>query len=110
MDQKTISWVSYITIIGWIVALVSYNGSPDKGPLAKFHLRQSLGIFITGFVLYLVFIFLIFVIPFIFFLMPILWIAIFVLWLLGLIAAANGQEKPVPLVGEFFQKAFTFIN
>jgi len=35
MDQKTISWVSYLTLIGWIIALVSYNSATDKSSLAK---------------------------------------------------------------------------
>src|SRR5437868_2311617 len=110
MDQKTIAWVSYLTIIGWNVALVSYNGSPDKSSLAKFHLRQVFGIFVTGFALYIVMLMMIFVMPFFFFLYPLIGFAIFILWILGLIAAVNGEEKPVPVLGDFYQKTFTFIN
>ena len=29
-----------------------------------------------------------------------------VLWVMGLIAAANGQMKPVPFVGPYFEKWF----
>ena len=110
MDQKTIAWVSYITLIGWIIALVSYNGSPDKSSLARFHLRQVFGIFVTAFALYISIFILIWMVPFIFFLYPFIGIAIFILWIIGLIAAVNGEEKPVPLVGEFYQKTFTFID
>lgn len=110
MDQKTIAWVSYLTIIGWIIALVTYNSSPDKSSLAKFHLRQVFGIFATGFALYIVMIMLIVVVPFFFFLYPLIGIAIFILWILGLVAAVNGEEKPVPLLGDFYQKTFTFIS
>jgi uncharacterized membrane protein len=110
MDQKTISWVSYITIVGWIIALISYNSSPDKSSLARFHLRQSFGIFATAFALYISIFILIFIVPFIFFLYPFIGIAVFIFWILGLIAAINGEEKPVPLLGDFYQKTFTFIN
>ena len=110
MDQKTIAWVSYITLIGWIIAIVSYNSSSDKSSLAKFHLRQSFGIFVTAIALYFAVIILIFIIPFIFFLIPLIGIAVFILAIIGLIAAINGEEKPVPLVGAFYQKTFTFIN
>jgi len=110
MDQKTISWVSYITLIGWIIALVTYNSSNDKSSLAKFHLRQSFGIFMTGFALYIAMFILIFVVPFLFFIFPFIGIAIFILLILGLVSAVNGEEKPVPLLGEFYQKTFTFIN
>lgn len=110
MDQKTISWVSYITLIGWIIALVSYNGSPDKSSLARLHIRQSLGIFVTGLVFYIGVWILVFVIPFIFFLFPIIWILLLVMWIMGLVSAANGQEKPLPVVGDLYQKMFSFIN
>jgi uncharacterized membrane protein len=110
MDQKTIGWVSYLTLIGWIIALVSYNGSPDKSSLARFHIKQSLGLFATGFVLYFAIFVTVIIIPFLFFLIPIVYIGIFVLWILGLISAVNGEEKPVPLLGDFYQKTFTFIN
>jgi uncharacterized membrane protein len=33
-------------------------------------------------------------------------IAIFVLWVMGLIAAINGEMKPVPIVGPLYQKWF----
>ena len=110
MDQKTISWVSYITPIGWIIALVTYNGATDKSSLARFHLRQSFGILATWIAMYIATFMLLFVIPFFFFLYPFIGIALFILWILGLIAAVNGEEKPVPLLGAFFQKTFTFIN
>ncbi|MFT3932648.1 MAG: hypothetical protein QM726_03450 [Chitinophagaceae bacterium] len=112
MDQKTIAWVSYLTLIGWIIALVSYNGAPaaERSSLAHFHLRQSFGIMVTGIALYIAIIFLIFIIPFVFFLLPFIWIVIIIFIILGIIAAVNGEEKPLPIVGEFYQKTFTFIS
>lgn len=110
MDQKTIAWVSYVTLIGWIIAIITYNSSADKSSLAKFHLRQSFGIFVTGIALYILMIMMIFVIPFFFFIIPLIGIAVFILAVIGLIAAVNGEEKPVPVLGDFYQKTFTFIN
>lgn len=110
MDQKTISWVSYITLIGWIIALVSYNSSNDRSTLARFHLRQSFGIFATGIALYIAVFMMLFIMPFFFFIYPFIGIALFIFWILGLIAAVNGEEKPVPLLGAFYQKTFTFIS
>jgi uncharacterized membrane protein len=34
------------------------------------------------------------------------WVALFVLWVIGLISAINGQMKPVPVLGEYYQKWF----
>ena len=48
MDAKTIAWVSYLTIIGWIIAFVSYGNLNPKTSLATFHLRQSLGLILLG--------------------------------------------------------------
>ena len=110
MDQKTISWVSYLTIIGWIIALVSYNSSVDKSALARFHLRQSLGLFLTGFAIYIVEIMLLFVIGFAAFLFQLLFIVLFVFWIIGLVAAVNGEMKPLPVVGDIYQRSLTFIN
>jgi uncharacterized membrane protein len=110
MDQKTIAWISYVTLIGWIIAIITYNSSTDKSSLAKFHLRQSFGIFITGIALYILMLMMIFVIPFFFFIIPFIGIAVFILAVIGLVAAVNGEEKPVPVLGNFYQKTFTFIN
>jgi len=111
MDQKTIAIVSYITLIGWIIALVLYNGSTEKSSLARFHLRQTFGIWITGIALQLVAYMLILPLKiFGAFLIPVVAIAIFVLWIIGLIGAINAEEKPVPVLGEHYQKWFTFIQ
>jgi uncharacterized membrane protein len=40
------------------------------------------------------------------FISPLINIAIFVLWILGLLNAIKGQQKPIPLVGEYYQKWF----
>ena len=110
MDQKTISWVSYLTIIGWIIALISYNNSIEKSSLARFHIRQSLGLFLTGIAIYIVEFMLLFVIGFFAFLFQLLFIVLFIFWIIGLVNAANGQEKPLPVVGDIYQRTLTFIN
>lgn len=82
MDTKTTSIVAYITLIGLIIALCA----GDKEG-AKFHLNQALVIWLFG---------LLSVIP----CLGQIWaIFIFVCWIMGLIAAINQEEKPVPLIG-----------
>lgn len=82
MDKKTTSIVAYITLIGLIIAICA----GDKEG-AKFHLNQALVIWLFG---------LLSVIPCI----GQIWaIFIFVCWIMGLIAAINQEEKPVPLIG-----------
>ncbi|RXK60708.1 DUF4870 domain-containing protein [Lacibacter luteus] len=110
MDSKTISWVSYLTIIGWIVAYVNYTNSNPKQQLATFHLRQSFGLVASSLALYLLFWTLVFAVPMLSFLITILWLVLVVLWVLGFIAALNGEEKPLPVAGAYFQQWFTFIK
>lgn len=92
-DPKVIAIVSYITIIGWIVALV-LNNNP-KSEFASFHIRQMLGIFLLGMILSFI---------------PVVniigWILTFVLWILGFIGAVQGEMKTVPVIGEKFQEWF----
>lgn len=106
-EDRTVAILAYITIIGFIIAIVMHGSK--KTALGSFHLRQVLGLIVTGLVLWLPGV-IISLIPFVNFLMLILWpiigITLFVIWLLGLIAAASGERKPVPVIGEHYQKWF----
>jgi uncharacterized membrane protein len=91
-EDKTVAILSYITIIGFIVAIVI--NSNKKTRLGAFHLRQMLGLILTSFLG---------IIPVLGWL---LLLFIMVLWIMGLIAAVNGQMKPVPGLGSLYQKWF----
>ena len=83
MDKKTTSIVAYIT---WIGLVIAFCAGDKEG--AKFHLNQALVIFLF---------ILLSVIPCI----GIIWgIFMLVCWIMGLIAAINQEEKPVPLIGK----------
>jgi len=92
MSGKTIAIISYITIVGWIVALVI--NSSERDYFASFHIRQSLGIFIMGAVS---------AIPVIGWLLG---IGAFVFWIIGFVSALNGRTVPVPFIGDHFQNWF----
>lgn len=99
-EDKTVAIVSYLTLIGFIVAVVLHG--QKKTRLGSFHLRQSLGLMI-GFIATSI----LSAVPFIgWILFPFLMLACVVFWIMGFIAAASGQMKPLPLVGEHFQKWF----
>ena len=77
-----------------------------KTSLGTFHLRQALGLMISAVVCWVAVIILAFI-PIIGWLTGVvLWLGLFVLWLMGFISAASGQKKPVPVLGEHFQKWF----
>ena len=45
-EDKTVAILAYITLIGFIIAIVLHG--QKKTALGAFHLRQMLGIFLTG--------------------------------------------------------------
>ena len=49
MDNKTLSIVAYITLIGWLIAY--FSGKDKADDFLKYHLRQGFGIFIFGVIL-----------------------------------------------------------
>lgn len=99
-EDKTTAIISYLTLIGFIAAVIIHGNKKTK--LGSFHLRQALGLILTSIAVGMVMI------------IPILgwivgfagWIALLVFWVIGLLAAINGEMKPVPLLGEHYQKWF----
>ncbi|MBN3036108.1 MAG: hypothetical protein JW861_11025 [Bacteroidales bacterium] len=96
-EDKTAAIISYITWIGWIVAIIIHNN--NKTEFGAFHLRQSLGLLLLALIFWFI---------------PVLgWIlniAVFIFWLIGFIYAIQGEKKAVPLVGDLFQNIFSGIN
>ncbi|MBJ6369029.1 hypothetical protein [Snuella sedimenti] len=100
---KGLAIVSYITIIGTIIAFFMNNDK--KNPFTNFHIRQALGLWLTYFVLaWVVSAFDNWLATFGF------WIFFGVLFIYGFINAIGGKAQAVPLLGELFQKWFASIG
>jgi uncharacterized membrane protein len=103
-EDRTVAILSYITLIGFIIAIVMH--SSKKTALGSFHLRQVLGLFVTAMGFGICAMILVFI--------PVIgWIAIFLGWvsllvlvIMGFIGAITGQQKPVPVMGQHYQKWF----
>ncbi len=110
-DGKAVAIVSYLSFIGWIIAFVLYGN--NKTSLGAYHLRQTIALFIVAICTWVLQLFLIFI-PFIGWIISILlifvYIGLFVLWIIGFIAAINGQEKPMPVIGKKAQDWFRGIK
>lgn len=103
MDGKSRGIVAYITLIGWIVAIATNN---PKDKFASFHIRQMLGLVLTGVAIWIANFVLIFI-PIIGWLAMLgLGIGLIVFWVMGLVSAINGEEKPLPIIGPLFQDWF----
>jgi len=102
-EGKTTAIISYLWIIGWIIAFIMNNDK--KNSFASFHIRQSLGLVIL--------LTLINILDWQIGLGMISWIldiGVFILWILGFIGAIQGEEKKVPLLGDQFQEWFKGIG
>lgn len=101
MNGKLIALISYLPFLGWIVAFVLYLENQTKDSIARFHLRQSLGlqILFLGGSMILGF----FRVYFLLFPFELICLA---LWVLGLLSALKEEEKPVFYVGPYFQDWF----
>ncbi len=109
MDSKTASIVSYLGIIGWLVAFFTTKDSPTRDDFSKYHLKQSLGLGIIGIVFGVVINILAFAIPSLALIFSLLWIALLVLLILGIMNAVNGKKAPLPVIGKMFEDKFDFI-
>jgi len=111
--DKTVGIVAYMTLIGWIIALVM-NGDKkgEEKSFNAFHIRQMLGLIIFSFGGSIVFMILGFILIWIpglgALLLLLLQLGLFggllALWIMGVIAASNGEKKPVPVIGGVIHK------
>lgn len=102
-NGKTIGIIAYLTLIGWIIALVMHNG--NKTEHGAFHIRQSLGL-----ILLYVLVYILNMVIGIAILGWVLSLALLILWILAFIGAIQGEKKLVPVLGAQFQDWFKGIG
>lgn len=107
-NGKTTAIVSYITLIGWLIAYFAMHQS-KKTSLGSYHLRQTLLLFICAIVYQIAVYIITMAVPAVGLILSIGGLAFLVLWIMGLIAAINGEEKPMPLIGAKAQELFKSI-
>lgn len=93
---RLVAVLGYLTIIGWLIALFLYG--EHKSHLARFHLRQSLGLVITAAILSFI---------------PLIgWglnIIVLLAWLVSIYHAGLGHVFRVPLLGDLYQEHLDFV-
>ncbi len=99
VNEKTTAIISYLTIIGTLLAIVLNN--TERSPFVSFHIRQNLGInsifFANQWIIYTFFGW---------FIAGSIWILILTLWGIGLLGVLKNETKLVPVIGAYFQKWF----
>ncbi len=102
-EGKTTAIVAYMTMIGALIA-ITMNLEP-KNSFARFHVRQAFGIHLLfiGVALFLS-------VWFYEYALLALYVFYFVMWLYGFLGAISGKANAMPVIGNYFQKWFTFIQ
>lgn len=107
MNNKTLSIVSYITIIGWLISFIT--GKEKADDLLKYHLRQSFGLFVVAVIFNVIITVLVRIVPALS-IVGLIGFAFLILLIIGIINAANGVKKPLPIIGTWAEKQFGFIG
>ena len=105
---KTIAIISYITLIGLIIAFIMNKDKKDE--LASFHIRQMVGLSLLSIAISILGWILGNFSSMLSMLSSILSLGVLVLWVLGFIKAINGEKGAVPMVGGMFQDWFKSLG
>jgi uncharacterized membrane protein len=92
-QAQTVAFISYLWIPGWLLALVLHGNK--KTYLGGFHLRQALGIWMVSLFF-----------PFVRFARWAILGIVMAMWLYGIVTAAKREQKPIPIMGDIFQRLF----
>lgn len=107
MNSKTQSIFSYLGIL-WLVAY--FGGKEKRNSLSVYHLKQGLGLLVAAIPVNIALNILILIIPSIGTFLSLIGLVFPVLMIFGIINAANELQKPLPVIGKWFENAFDFIN
>lgn len=107
-QSRTIAIVSYVTFLGWIIALILRQGEKPQSEISRFHLRQALGVHLIIFAYSIIQ----YVLSFLYlgFVGNIIGFVVFFIWLIGLIGAIQAQFRYIPFIGRWFEENFDFVR
>lgn len=108
-SSKIIAIVSYLTFVGWIIALIMRQSEQPRSDLSRYHLRQALGLNLLGFVGWIVIAWLSGLLGF-WLLLNAFRIVLLIFWVLGIVNAIQEELKPLPFIGQWFEDTFDFIK
>lgn len=107
MSPKVQSIFSYIGIL-WLVAY--FGGKSERNDFSVYHLKQGLGLLLFSLLFGVVINIVAIVSVSLAGILSYVAILFFIVMVIGIINAANGVKKPLPLVGELFDKQFPFLD
>lgn len=109
-NDKTPAIIGYLPFIpiGIILGIVMYNGNKTK--FTAYHLRQAIGINALAVAFWIIMMMINAGNPMLVYnnytFMMLVMFLFFILLIVGMVNASSGQEKPIPVVGQYFEKWF----
>lgn len=107
MNNKTLAIISYLTIIGWLIAY--FVGKDQADRLLKYHLKQALALAVVSIIFSVALNIIATIFPFLFFL-GYLSLALWILLIIGIINANKEVENSLPIIGKWAENQFSFLN
>jgi len=107
MNPKVQSILSYIGIL-WLVAY--FGGKTQRNDFSSYHLKQGLGLLLFSFLFGVIVNIVGLLSASLAGILAYGGILFFIVMVIGIINAANDVKKPLPLVGELFDKQFPFLD
>ncbi|KKO89227.1 hypothetical protein AAW12_24260 [Sphingobacterium sp. Ag1] len=107
MNPKVQSILSYIGIL-WLAAY--FGGKSQRNDFSSYHLKQGLGLLLFSFLFGVIVQIVSIVSAPLAGTLAYAGIFFFIVMVIGIINAANDVKKPLPLVGELFDKQFPFLD
>lgn len=89
---------SLMIVLTYILFFIPLITEDKNDPFFKYHARQSLGILLCSIANSIL------AHSLLIFLTPLIAIFLFVVWIIGLLSALKGEQKPVPVIGQLFEK------
>lgn len=110
MSNKTLSIVSYITLIGWLISYFSSTDQQPRDAAVVFHQKQSFGLFVISFVFSIITQIIGAIVPSIAMILSLVSLGFLALMIIGILNASNEKQTALPIIGGFFTDKFSFIK
>ncbi|MDR1098680.1 MAG: hypothetical protein LBL57_11170 [Tannerella sp.] len=95
-DNKVMAILAYLGILVLVPIFAA-----KESPFARFHANQGILLFIVSIVFYIIYYILLFTVPVVALIFSILSIGILILVIIGIINAAKGEMKELPIIGKY---------
>lgn len=105
-DKKDIEENKIWALVAYIIFFLPLLTEAKKSPFVKFHVKQSILLFITSVIVSLFGTY----VPFVgwFIIMPLGSLFVLILWIMGIINTINGEKKNLPVIGKYAEQWFKF--